>query len=395
MLYDRINSIDITRGIIIVLILVLNILYSGHLPLWSESTISADSYNVLGGLVMPAFIFLYSITIPFALTKKINEGLSGYEISRHIFARALILITIGVLLANTQRVDAAETGINRFIWTALLVVAIFLVWNRYEEKENNFFTSNGTRLVGLAILVFLVFKFRSGSYENNGSLIPGWWELPGLAGWGFLVAAFTWLAFRNSIAGTAAILITFLLLNILNFFGYEKFLDPVKPYFGVLITGYIPVIALSGLLTGILLRKFTTQENLTTTFVLAISGIALVATGLLTRRYIFETGIYNNPAWALVQSGAIILLFSLVFLADEVLRFSRPLNFLRLPGINMISAYILLFLLFSIAGMTGINILFFLGNDNLLVSLAGSIFWTAIILAVQHLLLKFNIRLKF
>lgn len=395
MLYDRINSIDITRGIIIILILVLNILYSGHLPLWSESTISAENFNILGGLALPAFIFLYSITVPFALTKKINEGLSGYEISRYIFARALILITIGVLLVNTQRVNAEETGINRFIWTALLVIAVYFVWNRYEEKENNFFTSNGIRLIGLAILVFLVFKFRSGTYENNGSLIPGWWELPGLAGWGFLVTAFTWLAFRNSLTGSAAILIIFLTLNILNYFGYEKFLDPVKPYFGVLITGYIPVISLSGLMTGIMLRKFTARENVTTVTILAISGIALVAVGIILQKFIFNTGIYGNPAWALIESGSIIILFSLVFLTDEVLRLSKPLTFLRLPGINMISAYILLFLLFSLAGLTGINILFFLENDNMLVSIVGSLFWAAIILATQHLLLKFNIRLKF
>ena len=394
MLHDRINAIDITRGLIIIFIVVINNLFVGQIPLPDKLQEGHQLFYILAGIAYPAFIFMYCITIPFALTKKINEGLTGYEISRHIFARALILITIGVLLVNAYRVDSEETGISGYLWMLLLATAIFMVWNRYQEKENNFFTISGLRLIGLATLVFLVFKFRSGSFENNGSLIPGWWELPGLLGWGFLVAAFSWLALRNSLTGTLSVLILFLILNILNYYGAEKFIDPVKPYFGIILNGYIPLISLSGLLSGIILRKFTASENKRSLFSVAGVGLLLMITGLISQKHLFSEGIYGNPSWAFIATGTTILLFSMIFLLGEVLKWIKPSNFIKPLGINMISVYIIQFFFYGLAGISGINLFFYLDSGNDLVRITGSLAWALIIIITLRLLLKFNVRLK-
>ena len=395
MLYDRLNSIDITKGLIIIMIIFFNFIFINYLPLWPTFNEENSLFNIAGGLLYPALIFIYCVTVPFSITRRLNEGADRYEISRTIFARALILITIGVLLVNTIRVESNETGFSRFVWSTILIVAIFLTWNRYPEKENNFFTVTGLRLLGLAALVVLVFKFRSGSFENSGSLIPGWWELPGLIGWAYLLAAFSYLFIRNSIPGTVILLLFFFSVNVLGFFGYSEFLSPVRIYFGVLTDGYIPVIALSGLLTGIILRKFTVGKGNWTTIVLLLYGIITLVAGISSYKLIFRGTIYGNPAWALIASGSALILFSLVFFLDEVLNVTNWPGFLKKSGINMLTAYMIPFFLINMAGLARVNILFFQDYQNQLISVAASGIWTILIIMFLALLLKLNIRLKF
>jgi len=130
MLYDRINAADIAKGIIITALTGASFFFLNDFPLWDGSMQTNVTSSKIAGLLFPAFIFFYTLTIPFSITKKLNAGLDNFEISRHIFAKGLILVTIGVLLVNTIRVEPEQTGLNRFIWAILLIIAIFLSWNR-------------------------------------------------------------------------------------------------------------------------------------------------------------------------------------------------------------------------------------------------------------------------
>lgn len=392
---SRIGAIDILKGLIITSILFLNVLFLYNLPLWPSGQGTPETAGIIAGVLFPALIFLIGMTIPFSITKKINEGLTGHEIIRHLFARSLILITVGVLMVNATRVEPGLTGFSKNIWASLLFIAIFLVWNRYPEKENNFFTTTGLRFTGLAILVFLIFRFRSGTFENNGSLIPGWWELPGLAGWGYLVAGLTYLAFRNSIAGTLALWAIFLALNILARLNMSPFLDPVRPYFGVLLNGYIPVIILSGQLTGIILKRYPVNELRKPLVIILLSGVILTASGILIRKYFFPSDIFGNPAWALISCGITALMFIILFWLDENQKVMIPALIIKPAGVNMFTIYILQFLLFNLAWLTGTDIFFFIKPGAVFLNIAGSALWTLLVIVAASLIIRFNIRLKF
>jgi hypothetical protein len=395
MLHERFNSIDIVKGFIIVLILVINVLFLTSVPFWHEG-MNADSLSAgLQGILYTGLLFMFGVTIPFAISKKINNGLTGYEILRHIFARSLILITVGVLMVNTTRVDAELTGFSRYIWSVLFFAAVFLVWNRYSEKDNNFFTNTGLRLLGLAILVFLVFKFKSGTYENNGSLIPGWWELPGLAGWGYLVTALTFLALRNSVTGTLIVWLFFLGLNSLHYFGMARFLEPVRPYFGIIVDGYIPSVVLAGSITGIILKKSPLSEIKKPALLIAFSSLLLGSSAVLLKMYIFPGGFFGNPAFAVISSAATVLFFIIIFWLDEIAGMMKWSPIIKQAGENALMAYIIQFLLFNLAWLTGADLFFFTGSENMLYTLAGSVVWALVILAATLFLLRINIRLKF
>jgi heparan-alpha-glucosaminide N-acetyltransferase len=392
---SRIGAIDILKGIIIISILFLSVFFLKSYPLWPGNKETPEIAGMFAGVLFPAVIFLMGMTIPFSVTKRINDGLTGYEIIRNIIGRSVILITVGVLMVNTTRVEPELTGIGKNIWSILLFIAFFIVWNRYPEKENNFFTVSGLRLLGLATLVFLVFRFKSGTLENNGSLITGWWELPGLAGWGYLVAALTYLAFRNSLTGTFAIWALFLALNILSWLNLSAFLDPVRPYFGVLLNGYIPVIILTGQLAGILIKKFPHNELRKPSLMLLLSGLLMTAAGILINLFWFPEGIFSNPAWALISCGITTILFILLFWLDEGIKLTNLAVLIKPAGGNLFTIYIIQFLLFNIAWLTGMDIFFFLKPEAVLLNIAGSLVWTILVLALTGLLLRFNIRLKF
>jgi hypothetical protein len=101
----------------------------------------------------------------------------------------------------------------------------------------------------------LIFKFKSGQPENNGSLIAGWWGILGLIGWGYMVSAFTYLICRDSIPRTTVFAFFFLGINILSGLKLLEFLNPVKPLLGIIIEGNVPFIVLTGLIAGLMVKN--------------------------------------------------------------------------------------------------------------------------------------------
>ena len=393
-LHERFNAIDITKGIIVLGVLFIGKLYPDQLPGLLTGKGNSVPVIITAGFILPALIFLTGITIPFSISKKINEGLTNYEISRHIFARALILITAGVMLVNTSRVDAGLTGFGSSLWTVLLVTAIFLVWNRYPENESKFFTISGLRLMGLAILVFIVFKFKSGTFENNGSLIPGWWEIPGLAGWAYLTGAFIWLAVRNSVSLTILLWLFFLSLNILDYLGFSGFLEPVKPFFGIITSGYIPFLVISGLLAGILLKKFSiTDIRRPVLIILAVSLIMGISGWLLVEK-VFQEGIYGNPGWSVCGVAVVSAFLALILWLDEIKKLMNRAKFLKSAGSNMLMLYILPFFFYNLVRLSGLDQLIFNSLSGV-AAVSVALAWTLLMLWICLVLVRLNIRLKF
>lgn len=392
---DRIGAVDLAKGIILLIILTLTDYHSGILNEWFNSNLSATSLNILATLSFGAFFYLSGITIPFFVTKKINEGNSNPEIIRMIFARTLILLVAGMMLANYDRVDAGLTGFSGPLWLVLLTIAIFLVWNRYPEKENIFFTVSGLRILGLAILVFLVLKFRSGSYENSGSLIPGSWELPGLLGWGFLISSLIWLALRNSIAGTLIAFLFFFSLSIIGALGLNHYLDPARKYAGVLIDGFIPAIILAGHTTGVLLKRTPEPEYPKLSLILLSSGIVLAASGIFSLRFFPEKSTFNNPSWVLITTGASSALFVIFLWLTDLRKVPMRLPVTETAGKNFFSVYIIFFLMSGLISLSKFNILIYKTSDILLIKIGGSFILSLLTAFITYLLARAGIRLKF
>jgi heparan-alpha-glucosaminide N-acetyltransferase len=186
----RIYSIDIMRGLTLVLMLFVNDLYMPGVPSWLGHMKAHYDGMGLADWVFPGFLFMVGMAIPFSVGNRIAKGENVLTIGRHIVIRSVSLLIIGVLMLNSGRVNPELTGMSENLWSILMYIGVFLIWNSYIENDKNFFTIAGLRLAGIALLVVLVFKFRSGQMVNDGSLIIGWWGILGLIGWGYLVSAF-------------------------------------------------------------------------------------------------------------------------------------------------------------------------------------------------------------
>ena len=197
-------------------------------------------------------------------------------------------------MLNSGRVNPELTGMSKNLWALLMYVAVFLFWNDYQDKENKFFTITGLKLFALLIFVFLIFKFRSGQSENNGSLIMGWWGILGLIGWGYLVSAFTYVLCRDSILKTSLFALFFLILNILSGLKMLEFLNLVKPVFGIIIEGNVPFIVLTGLIAGLLIKKMPVKEFQKTILVFVGLGIDLYIMRIYSQEMVYYL---ENPGY--------------------------------------------------------------------------------------------------
>lgn len=390
---NRIYSIDIMRGLTLVLMLFVNDLYMPGVPAWLGHMKADFDGMGLADWVFPGFLFMVGMAIPFSIGNRISKGESSYDISRHIIVRSVSLLIIGVLSLNSGRVNAEFTGMGENLWSILMLIGVFLIWNNYIENDRNFFTIAGLRLAGVALLVFLVFRFRSGQMVNNGSLITGWWGILGLIGWGYLVSAFIYYAVRDNIPGTVIAWLFFLGLNILSKLDLLSGLNPLKPILGVIIEGNVPFIVLSGLLTTLILKKLSPDYRKSILTIVAF-GVLCIAAGFILRKWFIISKIKATPSWGFICNGISMILFALLYWIIDIKKHSKWSFFLKPAGENSLTTYLAPDIIYGIIFSISVPILFYKDSDIPLVVIAGSIVWSLLMAGLTALLVRLNIKLK-
>ncbi len=391
---DRISSIDIMRGLTLLLMLFVNDLNMDVAPAWLGHMRADFDGMGLADWVFPGFLFIVGMAIPFSFSGRISQGMTLRENTRHIFIRTISLLIIGVLMLNTGRVNPELTGMSQNLWALSMYVGVFLIWNDYVDKDNKFFTVTGLRLAGMGILVLLVLKFKSGQPVNEGSLITGWWGILGLIGWGYLVSAFTYLFCRESILKTAAVTVFFLGLNILSGLKLLEFLNPVKPLLGILIEGNVPFIVLTGLTASLILRKSITSGHKMVIINLIAIGAFYLAAGFLLRRWFILSKIQATPSWGLVCSGISFFVFTIIYLVTDVWKKKDWASFFKPAGQNSLTTYLAPDILYYLIWMTGLPVLFYKQSEYPLVVVIGSIIWAILMVWLTALLKRMGISLK-
>ncbi len=390
---NRICSIDIMRGLTLVLMLFVNDLYMPGVPAWLGHRAADFDGMGLADWVFPGFLFMVGMAIPFSIGNRIAKGENTYSLVRHIVIRSVSLLIIGVLSLNSGRVNAEFTGMSENLWSILMLTGVFLIWNRYTENDKNFFTIAGLRFAGIALLVFLVFRFRSGQMVNNGSLITGWWGILGLIGWGYLVSALVYLAIRDNILNTIVALLFFLTLNILSKLDLLDSLNSLRPILGVIIEGNVPFIVISGLLTTLILKKISSDYRKTIITISAI-GIFCIIAGFVLRNWFIISKIQATPSWGFICNGISMLLFALLYWIIDIRKHTKWTFFLKPAGENSLTTYLAPDIIYYIIFSTSIPVLFYKQSGSPLVVIAGSVIWSLLMVGFTALLVRFNIKLK-
>lgn len=390
---NRIYSIDIMRGLTLVLMLFVNDLHMPGVPAWLGHMKADFDGMGLADWVFPGFLFMVGMAIPFSIGNRIAKGESTSSLLRHIVIRSVSLLIIGVLFINTGRVNAEFTGMGENLWSILMLIGVFLIWNKYVENDKNFFTIAGLKLAGVALLVFLVFKFRSGQAVNNGSLITGWWGILGLIGWGYLVSALIYMAVRNSILTTAIAVLFFLGINILSQLQMLDSLNSLKPVFDVIIEGNVPFLVLSGLLTTLILKKLSADHR-KIILTIAAMGVFCIAAGFVLRNWFIISKIKATPSWGFICNGISMILFSLLYWIIDIKKITNWTFFLKPAGENSLTTYLAPDMLYYMIFSTSVPILYYKESGIPLVVIAGSVAWALLMVGLTALLVRLNIKLK-
>ncbi len=382
------------RGLAVVMMLFLNDLSLPEIPTWIGSLNNFTGGGGLTSLLFSGFLFIAGMVIPPATGKRISEGQATYTIGRHIVIRSVSLLIMGILIINVDRVNPEFTGFGKNLWAVLMYTGIFLVWNRYVENDRNFFSVAGLRLAGMAILVALVFKFRSGEFVNNGSLITGWWGYLGQIGWGYLISAAIYLVVRNRILNIAVALLFFVALNIITNIDLLDALDPVKAYLDVIVNGYVPFTVLSGVLTALIMKKQAESDSPGSIVTIVIIGSLEIIAGLILRRWVITPDVPVNAGQMLSGSGIFMIIYSLLYLAFDIKRYKGWTSFIRVAGEYSLTIVLASQMISTLILISGIPLFFYKQSAVLIIPVAGSLAWAFLMVVLTKLLVKYGIMLK-
>jgi predicted acyltransferase len=132
----RIESIDIMRGLTLLLMLFVNDLNMKVAPKWLGHMPAQFDGMGLADWVFPGFLFIVGMAIPWAISGRIKKGETVPGILLHIAIRTISLLIIGVLMLNSGRVNPETTGLHKDLWALLMYVSVFFVWNDYPAGKN-------------------------------------------------------------------------------------------------------------------------------------------------------------------------------------------------------------------------------------------------------------------
>ncbi|MBQ8810834.1 MAG: DUF5009 domain-containing protein [Bacteroidales bacterium] len=196
----RIATIDILRGItIFAMILCANIGYYSDLPAWmfhcqTPPPTYAFNPDVPGitwvDLVFPFFLFTMGAAFPLSMRKRLDKGVSRWEITGSLFRRWLTLTVFAIVLGNAYMTgQSTKPQWMVQIFNILLWIVMFMSLVRIpEEKKGKLINNAGMFLLVVMAYVRTDFFGVALSRWNSDIIIM---ILANIAIWGGLIWMFT------------------------------------------------------------------------------------------------------------------------------------------------------------------------------------------------------------
>lgn len=170
----RIASIDLLRGIAIIgMILSANIGYQSGLPAWmfhAQTPPPTYAFNpdIPGitwvDLVFPFFLFSMGAAFPFAMRKKLDNGMSKWKVAGSLVKRWAILTLFAILLGNAYSIwGTSQPAWQIYLFQITVWAGLFLTLVRIKPGDGEAFISRhrGTavNIAGIAILAMCAMVF--------------------------------------------------------------------------------------------------------------------------------------------------------------------------------------------------------------------------------------------
>ncbi len=395
---NRIESIDVLRGLTIFVMIFVNDLASVKgIPWWMQHMPENTDGMTFVDVVFPAFLFIVGMSIPFSINKRIASGESLFVVWKHILIRTAGLLILGILMVNISSLNSSVVGMSHSVWMLLVFIGAVLVWNQYPKAEGKKkLTFNSFKFLGIILLIYLALIFRSGQPNNLGWLQTKWWGILGLIGWAFFFSSAVYIIFRKQPAGIIGMFIIFILLYIGDKSGAlgNFYSQNIKNYFW--LGGHIgahTAITLSGIIVSLLFLENSPAKTPKEKIVwIIVFATMMFVVGFLLRPLYGISKIYATPTWSLYSSAICSVIYALLYWIVDIKNKVGWAKFLKPAGTNPLLAYLLPDIFYSVLWIFGINFLSeYFGYG--VIGIIRSLIFSLIMLALTALFNKWNVRL--
>ncbi len=385
----RFKSIDILRALTMLLMIFVNDLWTlTDIPEWIGHKAMHEDGLGLADVVFPAFLFIVGLSIPHAITARINRGDSSLQVLWHITERSLALLIMGVFMVNLENIGHSQLIISKYYWQILMTLAFFLIWNLYRGKVFGIIPPNVLRLTGLAILILLAAIYSGRSLDGSHQWMKfHWWGILGLIGWGYLLSALVYLGLRDRPGWIALACLLMYLLNILE---YTTLLD-IRFFMVVSASNYASVM--SGVLVTVILIRLN-QQNQLKQLIPWLTGIAaiLLIFGFASRPEWGISKMRATPSWTAICAGISTASFILLHIIADRMKLTRWADIISPAGTSTLTCYLVPYYVYALFALVGFHLTGFLVTG--MVGIVKSLVFSLLIIWITGLLGRINIKLK-
>jgi heparan-alpha-glucosaminide N-acetyltransferase len=389
---ERIVSIDILRGLTILVMVFVNDLASVKgLPWWTYHMPAGRNGMTYVDVVFPAFLFIVGMAIPLAFQKRFAGGDSIFMLCKHIFLRSVGLVVIGLLIMNGRDMNPETTQMGYALWNVLMFTGVMFFWNTVPKNSNlnpNIFKI--LKWLGLIILVVLLALYKRKVNGETKWLNLTNWSILGSIGWSYMASCIIYLLFRKRVWAVFAAFLVLNLMHVAESAGWISFFRKIPPILWPFRNGALASITVSGMLMSLIFAQDTVFKTLREkilrasafTMILFALGFALLPFGVAKRG--------ATPSWCLLSSGIVSVLFLLIYWLADVRKYRKWAGFMKPAGSNPLLTYLLPDIFYAIFGLNYLDQVMGTG----LLGAARSLLFALFILSVSAVLTRLKIRLQ-
>ncbi len=339
----RIQSIDIVRGMTILVMIFVNDVHGiKELPWWTYHIPPGEQGITYVDVVYPAFLMMMGMSIPLAFRRRLAMGDSQVKILLHTVVRGLCLVAMGILVMNGREIDAEASGVSRAAWNSLMLVGVILFFIKYPETDGNKKTLFLIlRWGGLAMVLVLMFFFRRKEGEEILWLDPRNSSILGGLGFSYISCGILYMLLGDKIWKLAAAFVFLVLLNVGMKAGVLEFVRSWPSLLWPFRSGSAASITMSGVIMSMIIFDDGVAKSLQEKFKWGISYVVLlfVAGWALLPFGLAKIG--GTPSWCLLSAGFTGIIFIFVYWLVDVKGVSSWAAFLKPAGSNPLLVYLM------------------------------------------------------
>jgi predicted acyltransferase len=375
----------------VVMVFVNQIAEMKQLPWWTYHMPPSVNGMTYVDMVFPFFLFIVGMSMPLAIRHRLSKGDSELDLWLHVALRSLGLIVLGLILANSEKLDPHLTGIGQRVWTVLALSGAILFWNSYPRSSQHKHLFMGLKLSGAVLIVAVLAIFRRTSTSGSVSWLDfSYWEILGMIGWTYLGASILYLPTRRWRWSAPIWFVALSLLNVISAAHWITFPYRLPFYLWPIKSGAGASMVMAGVATSALFlsNAFAGSRRQKAIWALVLSAFLLIIAAWTAPLGISK--LRATPSYSFICVAACILAFIALHWLCDVQRKVSWADFARPAGSNTLLTYLLPDLCLVLLGRA---VVFERWDYGWTGALQAALF-TAMIVVVSAILTRLKVRIQ-